>query len=81
MSVREKEAALLIEHETNEHLRREEAAARLREIADELARQNEISFVRGGITHTVKVPDDITFEFEVEIGEDGSEIELSLKWS
>ena len=70
----------VIEHESNEHLRREEAAARLREIADQLARQNEISFVREGITHTVKVPDDIDFEFEVEIGGDESEIEISLKW-
>lgn len=70
----------LIEHEFEEHLRREEAADRLRAIADQLARQNEISFQRNGVTHTVKVPDDITFQFEVEIGEE-SEIEISLKWS
>jgi hypothetical protein len=36
----------LIEHVTEERLRREEAAARLRSLADELSRHNEIAFAR-----------------------------------
>lgn len=70
----------LIEHETTEKLRREAAAERLRDIADQLSRQNSITFVKEGITHTVKVPDDVIYELEIEVGNDESEIEMSVKW-
>jgi amphi-Trp domain-containing protein len=70
----------LIEHQTEETLRREEAADRLRALADELARQNEVSFMREGTRFTVKVPDEVTFSLEIEVGEEGSEIEVELKW-
>jgi amphi-Trp domain-containing protein len=70
----------LIEHQTEETLRREEAADRLRALADELARQNEVSFMREGTRFTVKVPDQVTFSLEIEVGEEGSEIEVELKW-
>lgn len=69
-----------LEHATEERLRREDAAERLRQLADELSRQNEVSFLRNGNRVTVSVPDEVTFEFEVEVGEDGSEIEVELKW-
>jgi amphi-Trp domain-containing protein len=70
----------LIEHESEERLTREEAAQRLRELADELARHNEVSFVREGVRHSVKVPKDITYTLEIEVGDEGSEIEIELKW-
>jgi amphi-Trp domain-containing protein len=70
----------VIEHETEQRLRREDAAARLRELADQLARHNEVAFVREGIRYTVKVPDEVEFALEIEVGEDGSEIEVELKW-
>jgi amphi-Trp domain-containing protein len=70
----------VIEHETEQRLRREEAAARLRELADELARHNEVSFVREGIRYSVKVPDEVELSLEIEVGESGSEIEVELKW-
>jgi amphi-Trp domain-containing protein len=69
-----------IEHATEERLRREEAATRLHLLADELTRQNELSFVRNGKQFTVKVPDEVAFTLEVEIGSDESEIEVELKW-
>ena len=69
-----------IEHATEERLRREEAAKRLHQLADELTRQNELSFVRDGKQFTVKVPDEVTFTLEVEIGADESEIEVELAW-
>jgi len=69
----------LIEHSTEERLRREAAAQRLRELADQLSRQNEVSFVRDGVPYTVKVPDEVVFTLEIEIG-DESEIEVELKW-
>ena len=52
----------LIEHTTDEPLRREEAAERLRALADELARHNEVSCEREGIRYTVDVPDQVRFK-------------------
>jgi amphi-Trp domain-containing protein len=70
----------LIEHTTEERLRREAAAERLRALADELSRQNEVSFVRDGLRYTVDVPDEVMFTLEIEIGDNESEIEVELKW-
>jgi len=70
----------LIEHSSEEHLSREQAAQRLRDLADELSRQNEVSFVREGVRHTVEVPGEVTYSLEIEVGEDGSEIEIELTW-
>lgn len=69
----------LIEHEKQERLSREEAAQRLRELADSLSRNNEVAFVRGGVRHTVKVPAEVTLKVEVEVGEE-SEIEVEISW-
>ncbi len=70
----------LIEHGGEERLNREAAAQRLGELADELARHNEISFMREGIRHSVKVPSEISYAVEIEVNDDGSEIEIELKW-
>lgn len=70
----------LIEHSSEERLRREDAARRLRELADELARHNEVSFVREGVRFTVPVPDEVTLSIEVEVGGDENEIEVELRW-
>lgn len=70
----------LIEHTHEERLRREEAAQRLRDLADQLSRHNEVEFTKGGIRHTVKVPAEVTFTLEVEAGDDGSEIEVEISW-
>jgi amphi-Trp domain-containing protein len=70
----------LFEFETTEKLRREEAAARLRQLADELERHNEVAVRSEGMVIKVRVPDEVTFEFEVELEDDESEIEVSIKW-
>lgn len=70
----------LIEHSSEERLGREEAAQRLRELADELSRHNEVPFVRDGVRYTVKVPNEVTYSLEIEVGENESEIEIELKW-
>jgi amphi-Trp domain-containing protein len=70
----------LIEHATEERLRREEAAKRLRMLADELTRQNELSIMQNGMQLRVWVPDEVVFSLEVEVGDDESEIEIELKW-
>lgn len=68
------------EHATEERLGREAAADRLRALADDLARQNEISFVRDGKRFTVTVPNEVTFEVEIEMGDEGTELEIELRW-
>ena len=70
----------LIEHTSEERVSREEAAQRLRVLADELSRHNEVPFVRDGVRHTVKVPNEITYSVEIEVSADGSELEIELKW-
>ncbi|MDQ2650876.1 MAG: amphi-Trp domain-containing protein [Actinomycetota bacterium] len=70
----------LIGHSSEEVLRREDAAKRLRELADELARHNEVSFVKEGVRYTVPVPDEVTLSVEIEAGGDENEIEIELTW-
>jgi len=69
----------LIEYTRSERMRREAAAERLRALADELSRRNEVRFVRDGVRYTVDVPDEVELTLEIEVGEE-SEIEIELKW-
>lgn len=69
----------LIEIEDETKMTREEAAERLRAIADQLSRHNEVTFVREGQRYTVKVPKEVTFTFELEVGED-NELEVEISW-
>lgn len=69
-----------LEHETRGRLSREDAARRLRDLADELARHNEVSFLRNGNRVTVDVPDEVDLELEVELEGGGAEIEVELSW-
>ena len=70
----------LIEIKEEERLSREDAAARLRALADALARHNEVEFQRGGLRFKVRVPDEVAFKLEIEIGDDERELEVELKW-
>ena len=71
----------LLEFEDEGPVGREEAAARLRELADQLARHNELSFEREGTRYRVKVPDEVVLEVEIEIEADGkSSLEIELSW-
>ncbi|MFL6004557.1 MAG: amphi-Trp domain-containing protein [Nocardioides sp.] len=69
----------LFDIDETKRLRREEAAARLRDLADVLARNNEVEFERDGGRITVHVPDEVNLKIEVEIG-DESELEIELTW-
>jgi amphi-Trp domain-containing protein len=71
----------LFEVEETGRLRREEAAARLRELADALARNNELAFDRDGRRVTVRVPDEVELSVEFELGADGGELEIEISWS
>lgn len=69
----------LLDIEDKYRLSREEAAAKLRALADSLSRHNSLQFQRGGKTFTIDVPDEVNLEVEVEIGED-NEVEIELSW-
>jgi amphi-Trp domain-containing protein len=70
----------LIEIADKERLSREDAAARLRALADALARNNEVEFERGGMRITVHVPDEVDLKLEIEVGDEESELEIELSW-
>ena len=70
----------LLEIDETRHLSREEAAARLRSLADALARNNTVEFERTGGRITVRVPDEVDLKIEVEVGDDESELEIELTW-
>jgi amphi-Trp domain-containing protein len=69
----------LIEIAAESVMRREEAAARLRALADQIARHNQVEFSREGLRFTVRIPDEIKVKLEIEVGEE-SEIEIELSW-
>ncbi len=70
----------LFDLDETQHLRREEAAARLHALADALARNNSVEFNQAGRRITVRVPDEVDLKIEVELGEDGNELEVELTW-
>jgi amphi-Trp domain-containing protein len=70
----------LIEITEKERLRREDVAARLRALADMLARHNDVEFDRGGVHFKVRVPDELDFKLELEIEDDECEVEIELTW-
>jgi len=70
----------LIEITQKERLRREEVAARLRTLADMLARHNDVEFDRGGMHFKVHVPDEVNFKLEIELESDEREVEIEITW-
>ena len=70
----------LIEISQKERRNREVVAARLRTIADMLARHNDVEFDRGGLHFKVPVPDEVNLKIEIEIGDDEREIEIEITW-
>ena len=71
----------LFEHESEESMTREEAAARLRELADALERQNKVRVQSGETDVVVDVPDHVGYEYEIEVKQGGkSEIEVKIFW-
>ena len=75
----EETLADLFEIAETQHLRREEAAARLHALADALASNNSVEFERDGRRITVSVPDEVDLKVEVELGDD-NELEIELTW-
>ncbi len=59
---------------------REDAAARLHAIADELASGNDIILERGAARFVAKVPDQVGLKIEFEVEDDETEFEIELTW-
>ena len=70
----------LIEVTQTQRLSREAAAARLHELADALAPHNDVEFVREGVRFVAKVPDEVEIEVEIEVTDEGGELEVELSW-
>jgi amphi-Trp domain-containing protein len=70
----------LFEIDDAQRMSREEAAAKLRSLADALAKNNSVEFERAGRRITVRVPDEVNLKVEVELGDEGNELEIELTW-
>jgi amphi-Trp domain-containing protein len=70
----------LLELEETSRLTREEAAERLRALADVLARHNSVEFTRDRTRITARIPDEVNLKVELELGDDGNELEIELTW-
>lgn len=70
----------LLEITEKRKMSREQAAKLLREIADSLARNNEVGFLRNGIKVNVNVPAQVEVEIELEVETDESSLEIEISW-
>ena len=70
----------LVELQEKTTISREDAAARLHAIADELASGNGIVMERDRLRFVAHVPDEVRLKIEFEIEDDGSEFEVELTW-
>ena len=70
----------LLEISQKERLGREEAAERLRALADMLARHNDVEFDRNGLHFKAHVPDEVELKVEFEMEDGGTELEIELSW-
>ena len=70
----------LLEISEKHKMSREEAAKLLNKVADSLARQNKLDFVREGKNLRINVADQVEVELEVEVETDGASLEIEIKW-
>jgi amphi-Trp domain-containing protein len=70
----------LVELKETATLSREDVAARLHAIADELASGNDVVMERDRLRFVARVPDEVQLKVEFEIEDGGSELEIELTW-
>ena len=70
----------LMELTVKRKMGREDVAALLHDLADSLARHNGVDFIQDGMKVNIKVPDEVSVEFEVDIESDESSIEVEISW-
>jgi amphi-Trp domain-containing protein len=79
-NVEEEQAMDTVEVKEKVAVGREEAARRLRAIAEELESGSDIVLERDGLRFAARVPDKVQLKIEFEIGDDGAEFEIELTW-
>jgi amphi-Trp domain-containing protein len=67
--------------EKKEVLPRNEAAARILEVAEALASSGDFELRGSGEKLKLDVADEVTFELEVELEDGKTELEMEIKWS
>jgi amphi-Trp domain-containing protein len=70
----------LVKLEEKQTLSREDAAAHLRRIADELSSGNDVRMERDGLRFVAHVPPTVRLKIEFEIDDDETELEIELTW-
>ena len=70
----------LLELQEKTTVKREEAAARLHAIADELADGNDIVLESGRMRFVSRVPDEVRLKVEFEVEDGETEFEIELTW-
>lgn len=70
----------LLELQEKTTVAREEAAARMHQIADELASGNDIVLESGAIRFVSRVPDEVRLKVEFEVEDGETEFEIELTW-
>jgi amphi-Trp domain-containing protein len=70
----------LMELQEKVTLTREQAAARLHAIADELSSNNDVVIERADLRFVAHVPDQVHLKVEFEVEDDGTELEIELTW-
>ncbi|MGB3735031.1 MAG: amphi-Trp domain-containing protein [Ilumatobacter sp.] len=70
----------LLQLSNESNLQREDVADQLRRLADQLERHNDVEFTLEGVRYSIDVPSEVAFEVELELGDDGNELELEIKW-
>ncbi|MBS1679639.1 MAG: amphi-Trp domain-containing protein [Actinobacteria bacterium] len=69
------------EVEKREIISRDEAATRLRRIANLLSGSGEeVNFERGEMKFKLSIPDEVQWKVELELDDDENELEIELKW-
>jgi amphi-Trp domain-containing protein len=80
LELRRSEDRMELELKERSTMSREDAAARLRAIADELASGNDIILERGGARFVAKVPDEVALKIEFEVEDEKTEFEIEMTW-
>jgi amphi-Trp domain-containing protein len=70
----------LLELQEKTTISREDAAARMHQIADELASGNDIVLESGSIRFMSRVPDEVRLKVEFEVEDGETEFEIELTW-
>ena len=70
----------VVEIEQKETVSRKEVVTRLRRLASQLAKGNDVKFDQGGMAMKVHVPDEVQLKVELEVETDERELEIELKW-